>query len=242
MQPDHNLGHMDSDLMSRFFVNPDFGSFELKALSPFLNLEDSTFAKMEENWPYLADLHEMEFDRMIREFGNDDATIFTNYCDLQNIGRLADGSAPFPGTVTTPVRAACATGQALQADRKRLTELNQEAAETAEKLHQIRKQQKKLRDSVSGGHKRAAMTIARKRAKFRVGDVIRYSPRHSPILVTSLGCYESGEPYYNGLEVQNHTLTRNQRTTKGFGTQNPRVQGRDVKASEWVKVGDCSRL
>ncbi len=88
------------------------------------------------------------------------------------------------------------------------------------------------------------LRTAKKKAKFRIGDIIRYNPEKPPILVTHIECYSNGEPTYRGLEVCSGVLTRNMRSSYGHGTQNPYFNGLKERCPEqdWVKVGDCRSL
>jgi hypothetical protein len=115
------------------------------------------------------------------------------------------------------------------------------------KLEAARAKAKEARrqyDKLISAEKRGRLARAKKKAKFRIGDIIRYRPDIAPILVIAIECYDSGEPTYRGLQVCGGKLTRNIRSTQGWGTQAPYVggDGKRYPENDWQKVGDCTEL
>ena len=104
---------------------------------------------------------------------------------------------------------------------------------------ELRKQLATLTRDASADEARNNLRIAKRKAKFRVGDIIEYTESHHPIVVTEIVAY-NGEAYpaYHGYEVANGRLTMNKRGTEGWGTQEESSR----IGYSWKKVGHARDL
>ena len=104
---------------------------------------------------------------------------------------------------------------------------------------ELRKQLATLTRDASADEARNNLRIAKRKAKFRVGDIIEYTESHHPIVVTEIvAYYGKAYPAYHGYEVANGRLTMNKRGTEGWGTQEESSR----IGYSWKKVGHARDL
>lgn len=120
-----------------------------------------------------------------------------------------------------------------------INKIDKKLAEARASLKKLNAEKKRLIRLATTGR----LAAAKKKAKYKIGDILEYAHENPPILVTGIGCYEDGDPWYEGLQILNGKLTRNRRRTEGWGKQSATTD-RDGRAfqSTWRKVGDCSML
>ena len=109
---------------------------------------------------------------------------------------------------------------------KTLNEVNQKLEKARAAVRALDKSKKAILRRETVGR----LVRAQKKAKYRIGDILVFGGDEQ-LLVTHIGCYTSGHPWYGGLQIVNGKLTRIRRSTEGWGNE-----------SEFKKIGDCSML